>query len=360
MSLANKWRPKIFNDVVGQKYVLLAIKNSLNSGFIHHAWLFSGIRGIGKTTTARLLSKSLNCEMGISFIPCNICDNCKDIDNGHFVDLLEIDAASKTKVEDMRDLLDSTQYLPLKGRFKIYLIDEVHMLSKHSFNALLKTLEEPPEHIKFILVTTDFSKIPLTIISRCIQFNLKSINKFEIIEKLKYILLKEKITINLLSLDLLANYSYGCMRDAISLTEQALLIGNGRILPNIIIKMLGILDKKYYFSLIKCLVFRKIKKMLLLLNKISNYDIDWDVLLIELLILLNKIVLMKYLPDINNNCSVLEIKFFKEISLFVTIEMIQYFYKTLLIGRKELFLSPTYKIGIEMILMKAILYVSIK
>ncbi|WP_115955839.1 DNA polymerase III subunit gamma/tau [Candidatus Purcelliella pentastirinorum] len=360
MSLANEWRPKIFDDVVGQKYVLLAIKNSLNLGFIHHAWLFSGIRGIGKTTIARLLSKSLSCEIGISFIPCNICNNCKDIDDGHFIDLLEIDGASKTKVEDMRDLLDSTQYLPLKGRFKIYLIDEVHMLSKHSFNALLKTLEEPPTHVKFILVTTDFSKIPLTIISRCIQFNLKSINKFEMIKRLEYILSKEKIAIDLLSLDLLANYSYGCMRDAISLTEQALLIGNGKIFSNIIIKMLGILNKKYYFSLIRCLIFRKTKKMLLLLNDISNHDIDWDILLVELLVLLNKIAVMKYLPDINNNCSISEIKFFKEISLFITIEMIQYFYKILLIGRRELFLSPTYKMGIEMILIKAILYIPIK
>lgn len=355
MSLANKWRPQTFNDIVGQKYVLLAIKNSLNLGFIHHAWLFSGIRGIGKTSIARILAKSLSCVIGVTSTPCDICSNCKDIENGCFVDLFEIDAASKTKVEDMRDLLDNVQYLPLKGRFKIYLIDEVHMLSKHSFNALLKTLEEPPKHIKFLLATTNYNKIPLTIISRCIQFNLKSLNKTEIINRLQYILSQEKIIIDSLSLDLLSNYSYGCMRDAISLTEQALSIGNGKISSDIIIKMLGILNYKHYFSLIKYLFSFNIKKILLLINDISKYDIDWDLLLVELLILLNKIIIIKILPNDVGNNSIIEVNFLKKISVSLTMNMIQYFYKTLLLGRKELYLSPTPKMGVEMILIKSIL-----
>ncbi|MEI7351557.1 DNA polymerase III subunit gamma/tau, partial [Pectobacterium parmentieri] len=220
--LARKWRPQTFTQVVGQEHVLTALANGLSLGRIHHAYLFSGTRGVGKTTIARLLAKGLNCEQGVTATPCGQCDNCREIEQGRFVDLIEIDAASRTKVEDTRDLLDNVQYAPARGRFKVYLIDEVHMLSRHSFNALLKTLEEPPPHVKFLLATTDPQKLPVTILSRCLQFHLKALDVEQIRAHLEQVLQAENLANEPRALQLLARAADGSLRDALSLTDQAI------------------------------------------------------------------------------------------------------------------------------------------
>ncbi|VEA72229.1 DNA polymerase III subunit tau [Serratia rubidaea] len=252
--LARKWRPQTFADVVGQEHVLTALANGLSLGRIHHAYLFSGTRGVGKTTIARLLAKGLNCETGITATPCGQCDNCREIEQGRFVDLIEIDAASRTKVEDTRDLLDNVQYAPARGRFKVYLIDEVHMLSRHSFNALLKTLEEPPEHVKFLLATTDPQKLPVTILSRCLQFHLKALDVEQIRLQLEMVLQAESITSDARALQLLARAADGSMRDALSLTDQAIAMGQGQVTAATVSQMLGTLDDEQPLAILEALV----------------------------------------------------------------------------------------------------------
>ncbi|MGB5446173.1 MAG: DNA polymerase III subunit gamma/tau, partial [Psychromonas sp.] len=240
--LARKWRPRNFQEVIGQQHVLTALSNGLAQNRLHHAYLFSGTRGVGKTTIARILAKSLNCEQGVTATPCGKCVHCQAIDQGRFVDLLEIDAASRTKVDDTREMLDNVQYKPAQGRYKVYLIDEVHMLSKHSFNALLKTLEEPPEYVKFLLATTDPQKLPITVLSRCLQFHLKAILPQEIENQLAYILNQEKATFERAALNVIAKAAEGSMRDALSLTDQALAFGSGNIEYQSVLKMLGTID----------------------------------------------------------------------------------------------------------------------
>ncbi|WP_042790320.1 DNA polymerase III subunit gamma/tau, partial [Serratia marcescens] len=252
--LARKWRPQTFADVVGQEHVLTALANGLSLGRIHHAYLFSGTRGVGKTTIARLLAKGLNCETGITATPCGQCDNCREIEQGRFVDLIEIDAASRTKVEDTRDLLDNVQYAPARGRFKVYLIDEVHMLSRHSFNALLKTLEEPPPHVKFLLATTDPQKLPVTILSRCLQFHLKALDVDQIRQQLETVLTAEQITSDARALQLLARAADGSMRDALSLTDQAIAMGQGQVTAATVSQMLGTLDDEQPLAILEALV----------------------------------------------------------------------------------------------------------
>ncbi|MGL4958074.1 MAG: DNA polymerase III subunit gamma/tau, partial [Plesiomonas sp.] len=227
--LARKWRPHTFNAVVGQEHVLTALANGLSLGRLHHAYLFSGTRGVGKTTIARLFAKGLNCETGVTATPCGVCDTCREIDEGRFVDLLEIDAASRTKIEDTRELLDNVQYTPVRGRFKVYLIDEVHMLSRHSFNALLKTLEEPPPYVKFLLATTDPQKLPVTILSRCLQFHLKALDVDQIRGQLEHVLKAEAIPFELRALSQLARAAEGSMRDALSLADQAFAMSSGQV-----------------------------------------------------------------------------------------------------------------------------------
>lgn len=252
--LARKWRPQTFADVVGQEHVLTALANGLSLGRIHHAYLFSGTRGVGKTSIARLLAKGLNCETGITATPCGTCANCQEIEQGRFVDLIEIDAASRTKVEDTRELLDNVQYAPARGRFKVYLIDEVHMLSRHSFNALLKTLEEPPAHVKFLLATTDPQKLPVTILSRCLQFHLKALDVEQIRAQLEKVLLAEQITSDARALQLLARAADGSMRDALSLTDQAVSMGQGQVTTVTVSQMLGTLDDEQPLAIIEALV----------------------------------------------------------------------------------------------------------
>ena len=237
--LARKWRPSNFSEMVGQEHVVRALTTALESERLHHAYLFTGTRGVGKTTVARLIAKSLNCEEGVTATPCGVCASCVEIAEGRSVDVLEVDAASRTKVEDTRELLDNVQYAPTRSRFKIYLIDEVHMLSNHSFNALLKTLEEPPSHVKFLLATTDPQKLPATVLSRCLQFNLKNMVPAQIIEHLKHVLSEESVSFDDESLALLARGAEGSMRDALSLTDQAIAHGSGQLAGNDVRAMLG-------------------------------------------------------------------------------------------------------------------------
>src|SRR5699024_2834706 len=295
--LARKWRPQTFADVVGQEHVLTALANGLSLGRIHHAYLFSGTRGVGKTSIARLLAKGLNCETGITATPCGVCDNCREIEQGRFVDLIEIDAASRTKVEDTRDLLDNVQYAPARGRFKVYLIDEVHMLSRSSFNALLKTLEEPPEHVKFLLATTDPQKLPVTILSRCLQLHLRALDVPQIQQQLEKIATLEQLTYEEHALTLLARAANGSMRDALSLTDQAIALGNGAINSELVTQMLGSLDDEYVITLIEALAKQDSQALMAQLDNIASLGVDWDALFVETLSLLHQLAMLHFLSE---------------------------------------------------------------
>jgi len=352
--LARKWRPQSFKDIIGQKHIVTAISNGLSLGRIHHAWLLSGTRGIGKTTIARLLAKSLNCQNGITPTPCRKCIVCQEIEKGLCLDVLEIDGASRTKVEDMRETLDNIYYSPNKSRFKVYLIDEVHMLSRHSFNALLKTLEEPPEHVKFILATTDIERIPKTIISRCLCFKLKIIPEEKIFNFLKKILIKESINTDEYSLKKISYHAKGSMRDALNLLEHAINIGNGHLYIKNITEMLGLPPEEYSFLLTEAILKKDSKKTMVLLNKINNIGVEWEEILIEMLRFLYHISVSQSFP--------LEWgKFFTEnyknkiqrIAENINKENVFLCYKTLLNGRKELKFAPSPKIGVEMVLLRA-------
>ena len=295
--LARKWRPNNFSELVGQEHVVSAISNGLEHNRLHHAYLFTGTRGVGKTTIARILSKSLNCEVQAGANPCGQCDTCQDIEQGRYVDLLEIDAASRTKVEDTRELLDNVQYKPTRGRYKVYLIDEVHMLSKHSFNALLKTLEEPPEHVKFLLATTDPQKLPITILSRCLQFNLKALSRAQIKQQITYILGEEKIESDEDAINHLAHAAQGSMRDALSLTDQAIASGNGKVSNETVIAMLGLLDRNQLSKLLASVLSQDSAKTFEWVESLANQSPDYAQLMSELLSLLHQIALTQFVPD---------------------------------------------------------------
>ncbi len=260
--LARKWRPKTYPEMVGQQHVLQALVNALDAQRLHHAYLFTGTRGVGKTTIARIFSKSLNCEQGIGSTPCGKCASCLEIDEGRSVDLIEIDAASRTGVDDMRELLENVQYAPTRSRFKVYLIDEVHMLSKHSFNALLKTLEEPPEHVKFLLATTDPQKLPVTVLSRCLQFNLKRMLPGQIEDHLKDLLSQEKIDTEAAALALIAHAADGSMRDALSLLDQAIAFGGGAVKTEAVESMLGAISRDYLVRMLQALIAQDATQLL--------------------------------------------------------------------------------------------------
>ncbi|GHM28035.1 hypothetical protein ECZU45_18220 [Escherichia coli] len=332
--LARKWRPQTFADVVGQEHVLTALANGLSLGRIHHAYLFSGTRGVGKTSIARLLAKGLNCETGITATPCGVCDNCREIEQGRFVDLIEIDAASRTKVEDTRDLLDNVQYAPARGRFKVYLIDEVHMLSRHSFNALLKTLEEPPEHVKFLLATTDPQKLPVTILSRCLQFHLKALDVEQIRHQLEHILNEEHIAHEPRALQLLARAAEGSLRDALSLTDRAIASGDGRFQPAVS-AMLGTLDDDQALSLVEAMVEANGERVMALINEAAARGIEWEALLVEMLGLLHRIAMVQLSPAaLGNDMAAIELRM-RELARTIPPTDIQLYYQTLLIGRKN-------------------------
>ncbi|EBR5257215.1 DNA polymerase III subunit gamma/tau [Salmonella enterica] len=354
--LARKWRPQTFADVVGQEHVLTALANGLSLGRIHHAYLFSGTRGVGKTSIARLLAKGLNCETGITATPCGVCDNCREIEQGRFVDLIEIDAASRTKVEDTRDLLDNVQYVPARGRFKVYLIDEVHMLSRHSFNALLKTLEEPPAHVKFLLATTDPQKLPVTILSRCLQFHLKALDVEQIRHQLEHILNEEHIAHEPRALQLLSRAADGSLRDALSLTDQAIASGDGQVSTQAVSAMLGTLDDDQALSLVEAVVDANGERVMSLINEAAARGIEWEALLVEMLSLLHRIAMVQLSPAaLGSDMAAIEQRM-RELARTVPPGDLQLYYQTLLIGRKELPWAPDRRMGVEMTLLRALAF----
>ena len=354
--LARKWRPQTFADVVGQEHVLTALANGLKLGRIHHAYLFSGTRGVGKTTIARLLAKGLNCETGITATPCGQCDNCREIEQGRFVDLIEIDAASRTKVEDTRELLDNVQYAPARGRFKVYLIDEVHMLSRHSFNALLKTLEEPPAHVKFLLATTDPQKLPVTILSRCLQFHLKAMDVEQIRAQLETILQAEHITSDTRALQLLARAADGSMRDALSLTDQAIAMGQGQVNTASVSQMLGTLDDEQPLAILEALVSADGEKVMAQVAQAASRGVDWENLLVETLSLLHRIAMVQLLPAVlDTHYAAIEQRL-RELARTLPPADVQLYYQTLLVGRKELAFAPDRRMGVEMTLLRALAF----
>lgn len=352
--LARKWRPSQFDQVVGQTHVLEPLRHALQNDRLHHAYLFTGTRGVGKTTIARILAKALNCQQGITPTPCGECDACQQIDQGRFVDLLEIDAASRTKVEDTRELLDNVQYRPTQGRFKVYLIDEVHMLSRHSFNALLKTLEEPPEHVKFLLATTDPQKLPITVVSRCLQFNLRALTSDLISGQLEHVLEAENIAYAQAALPLLARAARGSMRDALSLTDQAIAQGRGQVQLDSVQQMLGNLPQADVLALLQDVVadnangvFERLQGMVALLPDIS-------VVLKELQALLHRLALVQQLPELAGNDE--QTPEFTALVQGIPAEVLQLYYRIVLEGRKELPYSVDDRSGVEMTLLRLLAF----
>jgi DNA polymerase III subunit gamma/tau len=353
--LARKWRPAKFEQMVGQSHVLLALTNALSQQRLHHAYLFTGTRGVGKTSLARLFAKGLNCETGVTASPCGTCSSCVEIAQGRFVDLIEVDAASRTKVDDTRELLDNVQYKPARGRFKVYLIDEVHMLSRSSFNALLKTLEEPPEHVKFLLATTDPQKLPVTVLSRCLQFNLKSLSQDEISQQLEFILGQEQLPFESQALTLLAKAANGSMRDALSLTDQAIAFGSGQVMLTQVQTMLGSIDERQVIGLLKSLCDADIAHLMQTTAQVLSFGADADEVLRSLLELLHQITLSQFAPAAAQHSLYSEqiLAFAKQLKP----EQVQLYYQILLTGRKELAFAPDPKSGLEMALLRAVAFV---
>ena len=350
--LARKWRPKTFADVVGQEHIITALANGLKDNRLHHAYLFSGTRGVGKTSIARLFAKGLNCVHGVTAIPCGECENCKAIEQGNFIDLIEIDAASRTKVEDTRELLDNVQYKPVVGRFKVYLIDEVHMLSRHSFNALLKTLEEPPEYVKFLLATTDPQKLPVTILSRCLQFHLKALDETQISQHLAHILTQENIPFEEPALIKLAKAAQGSIRDSLSLTDQAIAMGDRQVTNNVVSNMLGLLDDNCSIDILYALHQGNGELLMRTLQKVADAAGDWDKLLGECAEKLHQIALMQLLPQKSSDDN----EHFSFLAKHISPEDVQFFYQVIVSGRKDLSNAPNRRIGTEMTLLRALAF----
>lgn len=353
--LARKWRPHNFHEMVGQTHVLRALINALDTGRLHHAYLFTGTRGVGKTTISRILTKCLNCEQGVSSTPCGICTTCREIDEGRFIDLIEVDGASRTKVEDTRELLENIQYAPTKGRFKVYLIDEVHMLSSHSFNALLKTLEEPPPHVKFLLATTDPQKLPVTILSRCLQFALKNIPAERIVEHLAHVLETEKIPFEREALWLLGRAAQGSMRDAMSLTDQAIAFGGEKVNTADVSDMLGTLDQKQVYQLLLTLLEGDAKALLVIINQLAEQSPDWLDVLGELLSILHRVAIAQAFPDAIDN-SLGDKEQILGLAKVLPAEDVQFYYQVGLLGRHDLPLAPDGQQGFEMVLLRMLAF----
>ena len=353
--LARKWRPKSFSEMAGQEHVLQALINALDNDRLHHAYLFTGTRGVGKTTIGRILSKCLNCEVGVSSVPCGECTSCHEIDSGRFIDLIEVDAASRTGVDDMRDLLDNVQYAPSRGRYKIYLIDEVHMLSKSSFAALLKTLEEPPPHVKFLFATTDPQKLPITVLSRCLQFNLKNLSTERITEHLKFVLGEEQVPFEEAGLWCLGRAADGSMRDALSLTDQAVGHGGGRITEADVTSMLGSIERRYVVNVCEAMASQSGPDLLGAIGDMAEQSPDYDAALGEVLSLWHQVAILQTVPEALDP----SISHYKELATLaksVSREDVQLFYQICLLGRKDLPLAPEQRSGFEMVMLRAMAF----
>jgi DNA polymerase-3 subunit gamma/tau len=355
--LARKWRPKRFAEMVGQEHVLRALANALDSGKVHHAFLFTGTRGVGKTTVARILAKSLNCETnGVSSNPCGVCAACKEIDEGRFVDLIEVDAASRTKVDDTREMLDNVQYAPTRGRYKVYLIDEVHMLSNHSFNALLKTLEEPPPHVKFLLATTDPQKLPVTVLSRCLQFSLKRLSAGLIGERLKYIAAEEKLAFEPAAIALLARAADGSMRDALSLLDQLIAFGGGAVSEANARSMLGTIDRGHVGRLVEALARGDGAGLLAEVRELDRDAPDYDRALVDLATLLQRVAIVQIVPEAAPQDEEFDAALLTQLARAISPEDAQLYYQIALAGRRDLNMAPEPRIGFEMTLLRMLAF----
>ena len=353
--LARKWRPKSFREMAGQSHVLKALINALDHDRLHHAYLFTGTRGVGKTTIARILARCLNCEQGVSSEPCGQCQSCVAINEGRFVDLIEVDAASRTKVEDTRELLDNVQYTPTQGRYKVYLIDEVHMLSASSFNALLKTLEEPPPHVKFLLATTDPQKIPATILSRCLQFSLKNLSPERVVDYLKQILDKEMVAYDDAALWLLGRAADGSMRDALSLTDQAIAFGSGKLGEDDVRQMLGTIDHAAVHRIIRALSQHDGAQLLAIVADLAELGVDFAGVASELLVVLHRLAIAQTVPEGLDN-SLGDRQALLELAQTLTAEEVQFYYQMALQGRRDLGLAPELRGGLEMLLLRLLAF----
>lgn len=352
--LARKWRPRRFADLVGQAHVSRALINGLDHDRLHHAFLFTGTRGVGKTTIARILAKSLNCEVGVSSQPCGNCQSCREVDEGRFIDLIEVDAASRTKVDDTRELLDNVQYAPTRGRYKVYLIDEVHMLSGHSFNALLKTLEEPPPHVKFLLATTDPQKLPVTVLSRCLQFHLKRLSPEQIATQLEKILGAEKIAFDAASLKLLARSADGSMRDALSLLDQAISFGGGKVSEAEVREMLGSIDNSVIEAILEGLAQADASGLLSAVADAIDHNADSESVLSELLLVLHRLALLQMAPAAEIDADHADV--LRSYVSRLTPEDVQLFYQIGLHGRRDIALAPDTRSGLEMTLLRMLAF----
>ncbi len=356
IALARKWRPKRFAEMVGQEHVLKALANSLDSGKIHHAFLFTGTRGVGKTTVARILAKSLNCETGVSSNPCGQCAACREIDEGRFVDLIEVDAASRTKVDDTRELLDNVQYAPTRARYKVYLIDEVHMLSNHSFNALLKTLEEPPPHVKFLLATTDPQKLPVTVLSRCLQFSLKRLSSNLIGERLKAIGSAEQLEYEPAALALIARSAEGSMRDALSLLDQLIAFGGGALSEVNARAMLGTIDRSHVTKIVEALARGDGADLLAQVKELDLDAPDYDRALVDLGAFLQRLAIVQVVPEAAREDEEFDAGTLERLSRAMAPEDVQLYYQIALAGRRDLPMAPDPRLGFEMTLLRMLAF----
>jgi len=352
--LARKWRPHNFTEVVGQEHVVKSLMNALQHDRLHHAYLFTGTRGVGKTTIARILAKAINCENLQDFNPCGVCSVCRDLDEGRFLDLIEVDAASRTKVEDTRDLLDNAQYAPNHGRYKVYLIDEVHMLSGHSFNALLKTLEEPPAHVKFLLATTDPHKIPVTVLSRCLQFNLKRLLPSQIFTQMEFILQQEHIEAESGALKLLSRAADGSMRDGLSLLDQAIVYGNGKVGTEDVNAMLGTVAQQPVEAILTALAEGDAAAILDKINEIANLTPDFSDVLQQILQVLHRIALLQQIPNAIDHD--FDVEMIAALAAKLTPEDVQLYYQIGLVGQRDLDLAPDPRSGFEMVMLRMLTF----
>lgn len=355
LALARKWRPKAFSEVVGQTHVVQALSNALDSGRIHHAFLFTGTRGVGKTTLARIFAKSLNCENGTSAEPCQQCATCTSIDEGRYVDLIEVDAASRTKVDDTRELLENVQYAATMGKYKVYLIDEVHMLSGHSFNALLKTLEEPPEHVKFLFATTDPQKLPVTVISRCLQFNLRAMRPEQVENQLVKILNNESVEYDQSALHAIAKAADGSMRDGLSLLDQAIAQGGGAVKSADVESMLGTIKSEHSQAILKGLADQDVDQLMQTVANMADSAVDFSSAIDDVLMQLYLVSMAQLAPNVyatsdGKSASI------SETAENVDVETIQLFYQIALIGKRDIALAPSARVGFEMALLRMLAF----